>query len=298
MLSPPGPTWFHDALATPHDQGEVDVAGCPINYLQWGRPEDAGLVLVHGGAAHARWWSFIAPFLATDYHVVALDLSGHGDSGRRENYAQELWAEELLAVAGDVGMEAAPIVIGHSLGGLVTATAAALHGDRLSGAIIIDSGIRRPDPESQASRAGRHFGNQRVYATRADALDRFKLIPPQPCDNDWALEHIAGTSLRQNGEGGWVWKFDPKLFARTSERTMPEYLAEAGCRIALVRGELSQVNPPDVAAYMYDLMDRRSPVVTIPEARHHVMVDQPLALVAALRALLADWDHSTPTRNS
>ena len=39
-----------------------------------------------------------------------------------------------------------------------------------------------------------------------------------------------------------------------------------------------------------------APVVEIPEAQHHVMLDQPLALVASLRALLADWDHSVATR--
>jgi pimeloyl-ACP methyl ester carboxylesterase len=45
---------------------------------------------------------------------------------------------------------------------------------------------------------------------------------------------------------------------------------------------------------MYELMDRNAPVVTIPEAHHHLILDQPLAFVAALRTLLADWDHSEP----
>ena len=46
--------------------------------------------------------------------------------------------------------------------------------------------------------------------------------------------------------------------------------------------------------YMFNLLGRAAPVVEIPQAQHHVMLDQPLALVAALRALLADWEHSTP----
>jgi pimeloyl-ACP methyl ester carboxylesterase len=49
---------------------------------------------------------------------------------------------------------------------------------------------------------------------------------------------------------------------------------------------------------MFNLLGRAAPVVTIPEAKHHVMLDQPLALVSALNALLADWDHSTPNRRS
>ena len=54
--------------------------------------------------------------------------------------------------------------------------------------------------------------------------------------------------------------------------------------------------PHEVGDYMFELLGRNSPVIEIPEARHHVMLDQPLAFIAALRALLADWDHSMPNR--
>ena len=56
-------------------------SGCRIRTLRWGARDRPGVVLVHGGAAHAHWWVSIAPHLARDYAVVALDLSGHGDSG-------------------------------------------------------------------------------------------------------------------------------------------------------------------------------------------------------------------------
>ena len=62
-----------------------------------------GIVLVHGGAAHSRWWDHIGPLLAADRRVVAIDLSGHGDSGRRESYSFDAWAGEMLAVAADAG---------------------------------------------------------------------------------------------------------------------------------------------------------------------------------------------------
>ena len=47
---------------------------------------------------------------------------------------------------------------------------------------------------------------------------------------------------------------------------------------------------------MEQILDRKVPFVSIPHARHHVLLDQPLAFIAALRALLADWDHSEPNR--
>ena len=66
--------------------------------------------------------------------------------------------------------------------------------------------------------------------------------------------------------------------------------------IAILRGEQSILMPPEIGTYMFNLLGRSAPVVDIPQAQHHVMLDQPLALVAALRALLADWEHSHPRR--
>jgi hypothetical protein len=45
---------------------------------------------------------------------------------------------------------------------------------------------------------------------------------------------------------------------------------------------------------MYELLGRNAPVIEIPEAWHHMMLDQPLLLVTGLRTLFADWEHSVP----
>jgi pimeloyl-ACP methyl ester carboxylesterase len=55
------------------------------------------VVLVHGGSAHRHWWDHIAPVIARDHGVVAIDLSGHGDSDRRPVYNFEAWAGEVVA---------------------------------------------------------------------------------------------------------------------------------------------------------------------------------------------------------
>ncbi|MBU1493759.1 MAG: alpha/beta hydrolase, partial [Actinobacteria bacterium] len=89
---------------------------------------------------------------------------------------------------------------------------------------------------------------------------------------------------------GWTWKFDPGLFAHTMV-SMRDQLLAAGCRIALFRGEESAIVPADTAEYMSELLGHRAPVVSIPGARHHLFLDQPLAFVAALRTLLIGWGH-------
>jgi pimeloyl-ACP methyl ester carboxylesterase len=95
-------------------------------------------------------------------------------------------------------------------------------------------------------------------------------------------------------QGGFTWKFDPRVFVKFSLEKMSDYLASTRCRIALLRGERSVVVPPETGEYMYKLLNRSAPLVEIPEAYHHLLLDQPLAFVAAVRALLADWEHSVP----
>lgn len=294
------PLWFTAALAARPAVGEVTVEGCPIRYLRWREPggsddgERPGVVLIHGGAAHAHWWSPLAPLLLPAYDVVALDLSGHGDSGRRPAYSRHIWAAEVMAVIDDVGWGLPPVLVGHSMGGFVSIVAAADHGDRLAGAIICDSPVRRPDPESEAAARGRVFRNPRVYPDAASALARFRLVPDQPCENGYLVDHIALHSLRRTPRG-WTWKFDPAVFGSTPG-SVHEHLASVRCRVALLRGERSELVTPDVSDHMYELLGRNAPVVAIPEARHHLMLDQPLAFIAAVRALLADWEHSVPRR--
>lgn len=288
------PRWFSDALSAPLRERWVDVAGAAIHYLEWGERGAPGIVLVHGGAAHARWWAFLAPMFAADWHVVALDLSGHGDSGRRPDYSHALWAEEVLAVARDAGLSGPPVVVGHSLGGMVTIQTAATRGDELAGAVIVDSPVRRPDPESEEGSRGRTFRSPGVYPDLETAMGHFRLVPPQPCEHEFILDYIARHSLRQTSQG-WTWKFDPHVFDHTLV-SLHEQLSSVRCRVALLRGELSVVVPPDTAEYMYDLMGRNAPVASIPFAHHHLILDQPIAFVAALRTLLADWEHSIPRR--
>lgn len=287
------PGWFEDAITETGESCHVDVKGCSIHYLRWGDPSRPGLVFVHGGAAHARWWGFIAPFFARDYHVVAIDMSGHGDSGRREDYPRELWAEEIVAVAEAAGFPSPPIIIGHSLGGLVTIATASLFGDRLAGAIVVDSPVRRPDPESEEGARGRAFRNPKTYPDLETAVEHFHLVPPQPCENGYIVDYVARHSLKETPEG-WTWKFDAKVFHRSSPKIMNDYLASTRCRIALLRGSHSDLVTPEVSEYMYELLDRNAPVIEIPEAYHHLLLDQPLALVASVRALLEDWEHSVP----
>jgi pimeloyl-ACP methyl ester carboxylesterase len=295
------PGWFQRAIAIEPESRTIMVEGAPVHYLRWGDRAKPGLLLVHGNGAHARWWSFIAPFLAREYSVAAIDISGMGDSGWRERYSLEVFAEEQIAVCEDAGFfkgDEPPIIVGHSFGGFITILTGALYGNRLAGTVIVDSPVNPPNrPGGPPSR---EFRSHRIYPTLEEAMGRFRLAPPQPCENLYIVDYIARNSLKEvstpEGGSGWTWKFDPAIWQRFNIGDMGARLAATRCRIAIMRGEFSVLLPPEIGDYMFTLLGKSAPVIEIPQARHHVMLDQPLAFVSALRALLADWDHSKPTR--
>ena len=291
------PSWFRRVLEVPFDHGEVTVGGGPIHYLAWGEPGRRGLVFVHGGGAHAHWWTHVAASFADRFRVVAVDLSGHGDSGHRDRYAFEQWTDEVVAVAAAGDIDGQPVVVGHSRGGFVTIATAALHGDALSGVIVCDSPVAEPDPEVESYRLKEAFGRPRTYASVDEALHRFRTVPPQEHYLDYVIDHVARRSLRPV-EGGWQWKFDRRVFeqfAGSMRGVALPYLREVRCRFALLRSERGLVTP-DIGASMYEVLGRVAPVIELPEAGHHAMLDQPLLLLTALRTLLADWEHSEPHR--
>ncbi len=295
---PDAPDWYRKALAVPRTDETLEVEGCPIHYLAWGERERRGLVFVHGGGAHAHWWTHVAARYAARYRVAALDLSGHGDSGRRERYSLEQWTDEVMAVVEHSGMAEKPVVVGHSMGGFVTIATSARHPDALAGAVVCDSPVNAPDPEIDAHRMGQAFGRPRSYATREEALERFRTVPPQEHYLDYVMADVAWHSLARDEEGGWRWKFDHLAFSAFDQNPRDAarpYLPKITCRLALLASECGLVNR-EIGQYMYELMGRVNPVIEIPLAGHHLMLDQPLLLISALNALLGDWDHSEPIK--
>jgi len=293
-ILPDAPAWFARAVSAPYGHGAVEVAGCSVHYLHWGERGRRGLVFVHGGGAHAHWWTPVAATFAAPFRVVAIDLSGHGDSGHRDAYDPEQWADEVMAVAGDAGIDGLPVLIGHSMGGFITIVTAARHPEGLDGVIVCDSPVTEADPEISAHDA---FGRPRTYPTVEAAVARFRTVPPQDHYLDYVVDFVARHSLREV-DGGWQWKFDRRIFeqfARGVRGLAVPYLSQVDCRLALLRSEYGLVTP-EIGDFMFEKLGRVTPVIEIPEAGHHAMLDQPLILLTALRTLLADWDHSEPHR--
>ncbi len=275
--------WLAQAWAHRPTEIKLPVEGARIACRGWklDRTDLPGLVLVHGFRAHARWWDHIGPMLCGDHRVVALDLSGMGDSDRRPAYARAQHGREILAVATALGMER-PTLIAHSYGGICSLIACRASPDRVARALIIDSALPTETEKSMVP-----AGPPRLYPEFAAALARFRLSPPGLWPDPAVLAYIARHSLRQT-PGGWTWKFD-SLAADTLNLDQTYRAAMLDVRVpgAFIHGALSEVVTPARLAQLPAMMKLAGPPIEIPACHHHVLIEQPLALVAVLRTLLA-----------
>jgi pimeloyl-ACP methyl ester carboxylesterase len=287
---PDAPGWFLGAVAAPYENRSVVVGGATITYQLSGKPGAPGLLFAHGNGAHAHWWDFIAPYFAADYRIAAINFSGMGDSDWRPAYSLEGFSDEQIAVADHAGLfdaAAKPIIIGHSFGGFVTGATAARVGQRLGGAMILDSPVQPPG-EARMGPPGSGRPH-RVYDSLNAALARFRLAPPQTCETLYAVDYIARWSLKRTGDG-WVWKFDPELWrAFKSEYDPNTYIPAAACGLAFIRGAESSLVTDRIWSHIRAIAPPGTPLISLPEAQHHLLLDQPLATVTAIRAVLASW---------
>ena len=276
------PEWYADAIARSPEHSIVDVDGAAIAIRIWGPRDGAPVVLVHGGAAHAGWWDHIGPMIE-GCRVIAMDLSGHGDSSWRDAYRIGTWRDEVLAVIRSEHFARRPVLVGHSMGGLVTYATAHSHGAELAGAIIVDSYF----PHREEGDSWRTFRQtqRRVHADPSDLLARFRLMPATEPRFPFAIDHVARHSMAEVA-GGWSWKFDPKVFAHDGV-TLEDILPVTECPTMVVRGDGGLLTENDARAIAYRLGG--ADMVTIRDSGHHVPLDQPIALANLIANTARSW---------
>lgn len=286
--------WYERALAVETEYGDVEVDGCRIHFAAWGDVGKPGVVLVHGSNAHLEWWRFVAPFLADQFRVAAIDLSGNGDSGWREKYAGDVFAKEVMAVCRAAELGERPFVVGHSFGGFVALETGHHFGHTLGGIIFADFTVEPPERYEEWGKEFERRGGEparptRIYEDREVALGRFRLVPAQPCQHPYIIDYLATKSLREV-EGGWTWKFDPSLFDHL-EMGMDQRDKFVGisCPTAVVLGEHSDDSGAQAGEYLRELSGGYLPVFTIPGTYHHFMFDEPMATVVAIKGIVLEW---------
>lgn len=283
----------------------ADLGRTTIRLWEWGDPDGPAVVLVHGGWDHGRMWDGFAPLLAdAGYHAVALDVRGHGDSGRLHASGTYwlMFLLDLAQVATRYGAAAAPIrFIGHSFGGGLTLSFAAAFPELIRQVVNIDG--LGPPPEMMIVQdhatvaaywlhdAVRTAEGPREYASVEEMAEKRKAINTR-LPMDWC-RHLAAHGTKPGPQGGWIWKSDP-AFRLGSPGPFDETFLLAQYRamrcpvLALTGSEPDQWSELPEAA-------RRRRLAAMTDAAHHIIegaghyvhVEQPDAVLDHVRRFFA-----------
>lgn len=269
-----------------------------LHYADWGNSDAPPLVLVHGGRDHCRSWDVLARALCSDFHVIAPDLRGHGDSNwaKGSSYSVSDYVYDLKRLMHSAKLRK-PIIVGHSMGGLIALMVAGAFPDEVSRLAILDGvtvwpGMpRAPIYELitewvvQLDKIAQH--HRRTFFTVAEAAKKIsshnKRLKP-----DQAL-HLATYGVRQNADGTYSWKYDEYQQARAPYRlSYDDYaalFARITCPTLLLRGSESFLQDPQATDAIADLP--RAQLVTIAGAGHWLQHDMPDKLLTILRQFIA-----------
>ena len=265
----------------------VDIRGLELHCLQWGAPAPSGVLLLHGGAAHAHWFDAVATRLH-GRHVVALDQRGHGESGWAcpPAYATEDFAGDIVDVLDRLGWRSA-VLVGHSMGGHNAIACAAWHPDRVRGLVVVDSRPAIP-AERLAQMKERGERPPRRHASLKAAVEAFRLLPPETTADPLLLAHLARAGVAWR-DGAVTTRFDPACYAARVPVDGWPLLARIIAPALVVRGERSPILPRPMAERLVtELAAAR--LVEIPGAYHHLVLDQPAAFAAELSRFLDRLD--------
>lgn len=259
----------------------VRVNGIRLHVLEWGSQTQRPVVLVHGGSAHAYWWTFVAPALVTGHRVLAVDLRGHGDSDWAEppDYGIEAHAADIAGLVTAFDLTDVHLV-GHSLGGVITLASASAVAPRLSALALIDTTGRIGAKGLRYLTALSHWPHP-VYSSQQEGLRRFRLLPSANAATSNVREHVATHALRSTTDGTWTLKFDRRALVLPQPVDLAPQLRGVQVPTLIVRGALSPHVTPSAFAELRAAL-RYGSTAEIAGAYHHVMLDAPDDLARVL----------------
>ncbi len=274
-----------------------------LHYVDWGNEGAPPLVLVHGGRDHARNWDWVARELRRDWHVVAPDLRGHGDSGWTIGgmYAVADFVLDLANLIDALRVERVHLV-GHSLGGAVSLMYTGVFPERVAKLVAIEglgpppkllARLRERQPWERmqdwvqqmrglAARLPRRYESLEAAAARMREENSF-------LSEEQAL-HLTVHGVNRNEDGTYSWKFDNYVRAFAPYRfdvdDMRALWGRIECPTLLVRGADSWASDPVVDGRIEPF--RNAHATTIADAGHWVHHDQLREFLRVLQGFFAE----------
>ncbi len=268
-------------MARPSDR-TLRRAGLRLHALDWGTAGCPPLLLLHGAAQTAHSFDEVAPELARDHHVLALDQRGHGDSDWAPRYDREAFAGDIASVLDAHGWEQATL-IAMSLGGLNAIAFAAARPERVRGLVVVD--VVPTVAQAGKEAIGRQLAVH-AFATFDAAVKQARAFNPRRTVAN--IRERLRHAMRKDPGGSWVYKFDPAIGGAAGRD--PESLwwavGRLRCPTLLVRGGESNILTAEGAERFVRTVPG-SRVAVVAGAGHSVMGDNPAGFLAAVRPFLA-----------
>jgi len=274
-----------------------------LHYVDWGNPDAPPLLLVHGGRDHCRNWDWVAETLRAEYHIIAPDLRGHGDSQWMVGgtYLINDYVYDIAQLIHQLKL--APLrILAHSYGGAISLRYAGIYPKNVHKLIAIEG--LGPPPKMLAERSSKKAHERlagwveqmrglsgrtpRKYASLEDAVTRMQTENPHLSPE--RSRHLTVHGMNQNEDGTWSWKFDNYVRAFPPDRWDAEETAELWGRITapvmLVRGTQSWASDPVEDGRMQAFQNATA--VNVEGAGHWVHHDRQHEFLGLARQFLAD----------
>jgi pimeloyl-ACP methyl ester carboxylesterase len=261
----------------------IQVGGLKLHYLDYGTQGRPPMLCVHGGAAHAHWFDYVAGGFAPEFHVRAVDLRGHGDSQWADPpvYSFEKYASDLNEVIKKLDLRDFAL-IGHSMGGMVSLVYAATHPGRVSRLILVDTTMHM-SKESIGRLRDLGARPAKDYASHEQLITRYRLQPEGPkLAAAEVIRHVAAHSGRETAEGTWRHKFDRSLYAIFERLDGRPYWNHIKVPALLLKGQHSARVTAEIFAEV-KARSREVELVEVPNSDHHITLDNPEGFVKAVK---------------
>jgi N-formylmaleamate deformylase len=251
----------------------VETNGIQMHYWRTGQGDKPPVVLSHGGGDSGRCWTRVAHALENDYDVIMVDARGHGESDKPdEGYGPRVSAADLAGLIKALEI-APPHLIGHSMGGEISANCAADFPDLPRSLVIIDSGFisnggrYAVTPEEAAERIQGMQASMRTM----QSLTMEELIAQCRAENPgWHEDELKPwAESKQQGSP------NARLFFAEAKRPWQETLGAIRCPILLLVGDPDRHSHTgwDAAVQATGIW-QEGELIHIAEAGHNVQRDQ------------------------
>lgn len=279
---------------------EFRSQGLRLNYLDWGNADAPTLIFLHGGRDHALSWSRIAAQFADDWHVVAPDLRGHGDSEHvpTGHYAMEDFTLDFAVFA--ERFDGPLSIVGHSLGGNISLRFTGLYPDRVRRLVNIEGLGYAPDLQAREDAKPMDERLREWFAKQsADGETRIRRFPSvdaaaqRMMQNNPHVEPALARELIEQGahvdaDGSLVMKFDPRMRVLSpvdiTTAQKKELWRRVTCPVLLVYGAESWTSDPVADGRAAEFKDARR--IMFDRAGHWSHHDRRDDFVTELRAFL------------